>query len=375
LLGLLVLATALLLVGRSDPTANPSVTNYGPSGLAAWAELLRRDGYQVRIERDPTPAFEQDDVLIAVAVTGRGFDVLSGPVTPRTQATTQAITQHLEEGGVGLFTIVPYNFEEATKIAENPTELTRKGKPTKRVSTSAGTNALEVPFSWMPTDLVTAGATYSTWTSTAGDYDHIIPTGKGRTLYFDDGMAITNRFLDQFDNAEVSLDLFRSVAPPGSKVVFVEAYFGNVQDEGWIDSLGPWASAARTQALILAGVIILTLGVRFGSPLYERQKTRGTRELVDAVADVFRRSNKQGFALELLYDDAMERIRVAMKRPVGTKRKDLLEAMPESLREACLNVGEASVSKIKRDQAVKIATRLLDEMERFEKDSRGSRVR
>ena len=46
-LAILGLATVFLITGRSAGATKPSVQDYGASGTSAWAELVRRDGYQV----------------------------------------------------------------------------------------------------------------------------------------------------------------------------------------------------------------------------------------------------------------------------------------------------------------------------------------
>ncbi len=374
MLGLLVLATGLLLIGRSDSRANPSISNYGPSGLAAWAELLRRDGYQVRLERDPTPRFKEGEVVFAAEYRNPDEPFAYEDPSDPAAITSKLLGDYIVQGGKSVVVSIASDFESASKNATKPLTLTNLSDGmTRKVNFQPGVVVGGNYFDWLPVDSGLPGRSYRTWSSAEEPFDGVISIGAGKCLVIYDGLPLTNRFLDQSENADVALSLIRSQVRPGSTIVFVEAFIGNIGEEGFIESLGPWAVAVRSQILILALVIVFSLGQRFGSPQMERVKARGTRELVDAVSDVFRRSRKDNFALELLYDDTMERIRIAMKRPIGTKRKDLLDLMPTELREACLNVGEATVSKIKQDQAMKLATQLLAELERFEKDSRTER--
>ncbi len=359
LLGFLVIASVLLLAGRADPKSRPSITNYGPSGLAGWAELLRRDGYKVSMTRTTKPVWKEGQIPFLVQTQPEEF--LEQMNTDRLDAMQElqaTITSHLISGGRSIRTSMTGDFDELTKNSRESSVYSPQGTEKRIVSS----------------DSYVYEAGYALWSDKdTGKASVMLTEGQGYVLELMGATPLTNRFLASDDNAEVFLDSVRAVAPKGSEIVFVETFILGPDEESLLESWGPWALAARNQVIFLAIVIIYSLGKKFGAPVYDRQKVRSSRELVDAVSDIFRRSKKDGFALELLYDDSMERLRIALKKPIGTKRKDILDALPEELREICLNVGAASVSKISKKEALALGNRLLAQVEQFEKDSRPKR--
>lgn len=54
-LAVLGLASVFLITGRGANSTSPSVQDFGAAGTSAFAELIRRDGYQVRLEREVRP--------------------------------------------------------------------------------------------------------------------------------------------------------------------------------------------------------------------------------------------------------------------------------------------------------------------------------
>ena len=62
LLGLLVLSALALKLGDREKRSYPSAMSVHPSGVKAFADLLTRAGYAVRIDRDPQPRLDSDAV-------------------------------------------------------------------------------------------------------------------------------------------------------------------------------------------------------------------------------------------------------------------------------------------------------------------------
>ncbi len=67
-LAILGLATVFLITGRSAGATKPSVQDYGASGTSAWAELVRRDGYQVRLDRTRQPKLNPEALMVVPMV-------------------------------------------------------------------------------------------------------------------------------------------------------------------------------------------------------------------------------------------------------------------------------------------------------------------
>jgi len=95
------------------------------------------------------------------------------------------------------------------------------------------------------------------------------------------------------------------------------------------------------QILVLFGVIVLTLGVRFGLPVTERRTQQGQRELIDAIADVYCRSRSSAIALDAAYVAANQRIRRAYKLPAGIGDRERDHYLPDDLAKLLYSVDRA----------------------------------
>ena len=100
---------------------------------------------------------------------------------------------------------------------------------------------------------------------------------------------------------------------------------------------------------------------------------RGSRELFDAVADIFRRTSNTGLALDNVLGECDQRMRAVLRGPRSLKRNELLQRVPHDLREQYLNVSELAVARTSPRAATAAAARLLELLERFESDSREAR--
>jgi hypothetical protein len=169
------------------------------------------------------------------------------------------------------------------------------------------------------------------------------------------------------------LKVVRTVAPSGGTLVFDESMIGNAEAPTVANTLGKWAVAARWQAGILFVVLIYTLSRRFGLPVTERRSVRGSRELFDAISDVFRRTGNTGLALDNLLVECDQRIRRVLSAPNSAKRSDILQMAPVALREQYLHVSEHANANSSPRKAADAARKLLDTLVAFENDSRAVR--
>lgn len=344
--GLLVLTAALVLFSRSEGASRPSAVNTRPSGMAAFAELLRRDGFEVVFDRSSRPELRATDLAIAVSAPSEDvLGLLSGRNLEREEeerAQAKILEDHLKKGGALIETQVPLDLDAASRSLDR-------------------------------VEMALAGQTYTVARArnfTASSILLDVPQKDARYSRPEDGLFLNNRFLDEYDDAAYGLALVRGLAP-GKRVVFLEALAGNRQAETLLSSLGDWAIAARNQILLLFLVVIWTMGRRFGVPETDDTPQRGVRELVDAVADVFRRSKQARFALSTVRAEVLERIRLALRAPVGSKEADLVAKTPPELREAMAHTRRLlEGEKLGPDVAMSAAKRLLHAIQAFERDSR-----
>src|SRR4051812_13048895 len=102
LLGLLAISAALLSLGQRDDHTHPATDSFGPSGASAFAELLRQNGYRVRIDQRPRPKIERNELAVAFDVVDRAS--LS---SKKDESFQPALTRQLREGGKAILLTVP----------------------------------------------------------------------------------------------------------------------------------------------------------------------------------------------------------------------------------------------------------------------------
>ncbi|MBS1709547.1 MAG: hypothetical protein JSS65_12610 [Armatimonadetes bacterium] len=314
LLALLGVSFVLLVFAKDEKLTNPTIESTYPSGLSAFAELLRRDGYQVSLDKKVRPQFHNGDLVLCVQV-----DKYRPPFASdhHIEKVEEAIDKFVNGGGAELRLKIPNDYEEASRDTTISEESPLPGLPAKKVAIRR----------LQDTPVPDGGERRLATTATAQWHD-------GRIVTVEHGLGATNRYLAQGDNAEVYLQYVHMLAPKGSRIVFPEALIDNIEHEGPLDSLGPWAVAGRTQAYLLALVVVGTLAIRFGSPLKEEVRQRSSRDMVDAVSEIFRRGGKAQYALSMALDDTYDRFRLGIGAPVGVSQAHLKERMPEALLQA-----------------------------------------
>jgi hypothetical protein len=369
--GVLLVSIALIFTAREDRGGFPSVTNTKASGYAAMAELLRRDGYTVRLERDVKPSFKHGEVVIALTrgtVGNEEFDEFMGVEEPSLDLHRDRIQKFMDAGGRVIEIVNAQSFEiDSARALEAQTEIASAFDPDLKYKLSLpyGTPGMsEIEPTTFP---------YGAWTVSGQPFVGYKTVGDGMLVVVGDGVPFTNRLLDRAQNAEFLLKVVRAVAPSGGTLVFDESMIGNAEAPTVANTLGKWAVAARWQAGILFVVLIYTLSRRFGLPETERRSVRSSRELFDAISDVFRRTGNTGLALDNLLVECDQRIRRVLNAPNSAKRSDILQMAPVALREQYLHVSEHANANSSPRKAADAARKLLDTLVAFENDSRAVR--
>ena len=115
-------ATTVVLLGDEGTAPFPSAANTKPSGVAAFAELLRRDGYQIVIEQNSRPTFEPTDLVVTMQFPITDFDFSeSVDGIENVNPLVEKLDEHLNSGGKVINIGVPVDFGHST-LNESPSE-------------------------------------------------------------------------------------------------------------------------------------------------------------------------------------------------------------------------------------------------------------
>ena len=280
--------TLLVVLGRSSNETFPSVTSSKPSGTRLSADILELDGFKVRQDLNSAPQIAMDEVIIAY-VRRQGRVPMA-----------KSLLKKVSEGRRMIVILVSDDFNSATTSAEIPIQIENSFQ--NRLLRVNGIVSQEPDF-WSesePLDVWVDATTKQAFVSFQAEGNGVIAT-------VHDGLGFTNRFIDRADNASFFATLVRSVAGESKRVVFTEATFGNVSDEGMISALGGWARATIWQGYLLFGVVAWSCAVIFGIPVPLRRRQAGTRDLMEAFAQMLQRAKNlkmaQGQVVESLRRD------------------------------------------------------------------------
>jgi hypothetical protein len=340
LVAVLIIAGLLITLGKRESEASPSAYSYNPSGLHALEELLHRNGIETTVSRLVQPLVGPKDLVIAAYVEEGPQMWGSSPLAP----VEKSLKTFISKGGrvlvipfdrdfrarsyeaiKGFTPVVSLRSEETLQINSSPLTY---GYLSAYDGASSSGNATFLPIEEY-------GETYSPWyrqgVEQGQPFVSIASEGKGLLARTSDGLFVTNRFIDQGDNARLALQTIKGLLPEGGRVVFAEAALGGGISASLVSTLGPWAVGIWMQLLVLFVVVIFTLGIRFGLPLIERRAEYGQREMIDAISDVYVRARSSAVALDVAYQNADFRIRRALKLPAHLSIAERDRFIPDKL--------------------------------------------
>jgi hypothetical protein len=377
LFGLLAVAAALFWFGARETSSNPSALSYGPSGTRASVEMLRELGFRVRVDRASRPRLDREELALAFWVPlGYRAEREEGAalLDPVVRAVVTSLEEHVREGGNALLMVAPSNLGQATAKTEPRTATFLRQSPRGRSwKLSRG-----LELSSVGDDRVlrvdTAGYAMAA-DPDGGRLLDLFGLGKGTAAILQDATPALNGFLAQHDNAAFLARTVASLDPGSKRVVVLEALAGSVLDPGLLESIGPWAQAAWWQLVLVFVVLAYSLGKRFGLPIPERTPQRGSRELVDAYADVMARSRKPHMALRKIVQEADRQLRARFKIPADVAPACRNRELPPDLARALTEAEAASSESVAEREAVRLAVRLEREMARLPGVSRARRRR
>ncbi|CAN5536685.1 hypothetical protein BH11ARM2_BH11ARM2_30580 [soil metagenome] len=296
-LGLLLAAVGGQYLSRLDDRAEPKADSVRPSGAAAFAELLRHEGYAVRIDQSPSPRIRAGEVAV---VFEQGGEI------PGALKAHNALLESVRAGR-GMVTLpMPASFDAAVRRAEaSPFKVWRR---TDDAEFTMASDPDDEPRLSLPNQVLYY------------DDDRYLVSmarrGKGIVVGFADGSVATNRLLDKGDNAKILLDAIR-IAGGKTQIVFPEATFSG-ETPGLLATLGPWAQALFYQTLFLIAVAVATLGRRYGLEDVPTKAIRSSRDIANGIADTLQRGRMAGVALGILMED---RERMKGEKPSSEMRR------------------------------------------------------
>lgn len=334
-------------------------------------QLAEREGYKTEIDRNSNPFFQPGDVAIAFSI--RKPDSEAFGFDEQKIKNLSPIRDYCDSGGSAAVFELREDFPGSAKIASSQvgTVATTLGGTSTTLRINEDFQDAAASSSYLPDDLTSN--TLSEGENSLGvaidSSKRVVAsvrfTNKGKYEDISDGIIATNAFIGQNDNADEAMRLIRIVAPPGSRLVFAEASFGNAVEASTLAMIGPWAVASWWQLLLLFVVIVYTLGKPFGYPDEERLVQRGARDLVDAVAVTYRRSRATQLAMRWLHLYADREVRRKLKLSSEASDQERNRRIPGSLALALSHAQTASTYPVAVSDAVHIAARLDLEVRQF----------
>lgn len=367
LAGILALAVVLLILGRVDTVAKPSADFYGPSGVSAFADLLRKRGFAVRSDRTVDPKLSADELVVAIELRKPTVSLaMDDPEPQRVSSDVDELETRLnkfiENGGRVFNAQVSQDFQSSASAAVSaPIEpVDEQGNPRRDVQPmTISLQLLDAPHmrAW--------GEEVSTWQRAKTDVVWAHAAGRGVAFVLADAIGMTNRFIDQYENARFMTSMVEALAP-AKKVVFLEAVHGDVVKPGLLESIGLWLKYGWTQLMLVALVIGYTIGKRFGLPKNDAFVQRGQRDLVDAVASLYQRSRADETAIGSVLRNADRDIRKSLKLSFDAPVTQRNDQIPDALRLAIEHAERvASIPDSPEGQVLSAARRVEAEVAEF----------
>lgn len=272
LLALLALAYALIVFAAPSAEVRPAPDERGLGGLSLLVEAMRAKGYRVAFDPSSRPRLEKGDVAIA--------PVKVGEYAPFPKRALAPVSKFVQGGGKALFLEVPPQLAPITAPVAASDLLGHSAK----VSSTPVDNSEDL----LEDEVAGTGL----WWNDADRLARLSSVGKGRQAVLYAGALATNRFLGCADNARVVLSTLDAVARSGDRLVFVAGGYGENEEVGPIEAIGPWAVGALWQSLAVLAAFGLARGIRFGLPTPDPRVRQGSRELLDVLASHYRRGRR-----------------------------------------------------------------------------------
>jgi hypothetical protein len=280
--------------GADETAPRSSSLSTGRTGIAAYAELLRRNGHGTDALRGDLAEDAPDPNETLVVLDPVHFD----------RDESEVIRRFVDRGGrlvaggaraTGLLGVLLDDPPTWSGISVPRTQAVGNAPEVAGVRTvrSAGGG------SWS-----NVGATTPALADDSRALATVADVGRGRVVALADASPLQNRLLDTADNAGFGL----AAAGEGRAVAFAEGLHGYGRERGLGAIPRRWQAALI--GLTLAGLLgVVAAGRRLGPPEdSDRELPPPRREYVDALAGALARTRRPGEALTPLQTAARERL-------------------------------------------------------------------
>jgi hypothetical protein len=310
-------------------------SNFSESGTAAFAELLRKQGYSVLIpgkDKLPKTYFQIVTVnepsraefkayLESLPVDKKSRIIALEFPDEKPKSSPTLVQSYVNQSELG--SIKP--FENSNVVYRE--KLIKKVDPYPMVSIQ-GTGQSVIEISQSPSlSLVQVSCAF--W--------------------------VTNEFIDQANNASVIMGTVRAFAPKGSTIVFSSGFDEAI---GVTEKMGPFFVGALNQMKVLLLVIVITLSYRFGLAPETRATQRGGKELVDALANLTFRKGQNQWALRAMLDRVLSELEKRHRVPRADIAKSPARFLPEEQANIILRAKSAIEDNVDDRAALHLANEL-----------------
>jgi hypothetical protein len=363
----LALSAVALRLGAPQRETFPSALSFQAGGTKAYSDLLASMGYRVEISREDHPKLDSDAVAVIFRPWARE---VAKDMTTDEDSSPQEKPDPLYGARKAVVIAICNDFEATAKSAEaGAPGIVSPLSASSPVQVSLG---LELspedadPDTVLPRSRGEGDGTVIWKTAGSGapfaQYERV---GDREQIYVSDGIGATNRYITRLDNAAVFTGLIRPLAKPGGTIVFIEDSVGNSIEPSLLGLIGPWALCAWWQIVLLAIVVVYTVGKRFGIPDAVRYRQRGTRELVEAVADLYKRGHATHVATAAVVAECDRLVRQACKLSRDAPRTSRDALLPDSLAKAFALCEAAAGGPVPSSEGLRLARRLEAETYQF----------
>ncbi|MFM9873352.1 MAG: hypothetical protein ACKVQS_07800 [Fimbriimonadaceae bacterium] len=375
---LLILSAVIFVFGSSGGNTTPSSINTRGLGIAAYAELLRRNNIPVEIDRSPVIKLSKNDVLLIVEDNAKFYDWFQEDTTKNDYAKDgeefskeapsqfqQSLTNHLKQGGRIMNLVMPTSREDFTPTASIQRVTTPNESESFDLQLGDEAYTLDEDSKTTELPLIVKGSEY---------FAYLTEESGGVYLDVADATFLRNRFIAKSDNAKLGVWLVKRFLPPGGKIVIAEASVGNQESRTALDEVGKWATAAFWQALFLGAVIVFTFNRRFGVASREITKARGAKELMGAMSLTLQRANRRDHALLILRASALDRVRKTLRLSIGLSEQDVISRMHPDAQSIMATIIRLQGQQVGAKQSIQLAQSLELHLREMEFEAKASRA-